>query len=161
VKEFHLPTEFLVRVRGCELDFGDTFAAREPRFNGYFATGMIQYHTVAKHFRYVRIDFGRATVIGANTSTKSKETATKEEILNAPGWSNYIFCYTISKKNVVPIYSGPEPQLINPDNFNIGLFGGANEWRALQWNVRSMNSKTRAAKKRAIRDVAPLVAFIN
>jgi hypothetical protein len=150
-----------VRILGCELDFGDTFAAREPRFNGYYATGVVQYHTSANHFRYVRIDYSRATVVGANTSVKNKETATKEELLNAPGWSNYIYCYTIGKKNAVPIYSGPEPKNINPDNYNIGLFGGADEWRAIQWNVRSMSVKAKAAKKRVISSNAPLVAMIN
>jgi endonuclease/exonuclease/phosphatase (EEP) superfamily protein YafD len=151
-----------VRVQGCEQDFGDTCAAREPHFKGYYTTGVVQYHTTTKHFRYVRIDYDRATVVGANSSIKGKETAMKEEMLNAIGWSNYLFCYTLGKKFGVPhIYSGLEPKILNPDNYNTGLLGGTDEWRALQWNVRSMNPKTRAAKKRIIRDVAPLVTMIN
>ena len=41
----HYPTEFFVRVRGCNTDYGDAAAIREPRISGYYVTGAIQYHT--------------------------------------------------------------------------------------------------------------------
>lgn len=67
-----MPAEFFVRVRGCEKEYGDTVVAREPRFAGYFVTGAIQFNAALKHFRYVRVDFTRATVIGTNPSARFK-----------------------------------------------------------------------------------------
>jgi hypothetical protein len=146
-------------VRGCEQDFGDAYAAKDPYFHGYFATGFIQYNEATKHFRYVRIDFTRATVIGTNGTTKNKVTGLKEEVLNALGWKNYIIAYT--SKNSPKEYEGPQPNPLMPDNYDVGLFGGTDEWRVLMWNLRSMAQATRAAKKRLIRDVGPLIAMIN
>lgn len=161
VKEQHLPAEFFLRVRESSKDFGDATTNREPRFGGYFVTGVIQYNKRGKHFRYVRIDFSRGTVIGVNPNDKNKETGLKEEFLNAAGWSNYVYCYSIGQKGTVTRYEGEQPVMLEPGNYSQGTFGGSSEWRAVHWNVQSMTQKKIAAKKRVLKGYKPLLILVN
>lgn len=135
---------------------------KEPRFSGYYATGLVQYHQEGRHFRYVRVDFNRATVVGNNPSCKNKLTTPKEELMNAHGWRNYLYCYTIGSKNTHDsTYEGPRPLELLPEHYSEGLKGGSSGWRCMQWNVQAMTQEKRTQKKRVISDIAPLVALIN
>jgi hypothetical protein len=154
----------MVRVAGCDTDYGDAVASREPHFNGYYTTGAIQYHPHRRHFRYLRIDFGRATVITATPASKQKETGTKQEKLNEPGWTNYIYTYTIANGKQATQYEGPQPERLIPPNYNRGIYGGADteEFRIIQWNVRTINNqKTIATKKRILNQTRPIVILLN
>jgi hypothetical protein len=151
-----------VRIAGCDTDYGDATATREPRFPAHFLSGAIQYHQQRKHFRYVRVNFGRATVIGIEPTAKNKETATKDEMLNENGWRNYIYAYTLGKDKIADVYTGRLPMLLKPDNYNKGLYGGADEWRVAHWNIRTANNqKTKTSKKNMLNEIKPLIIMLN
>jgi hypothetical protein len=121
----------------------------------------VQYHAELRHFRYLRIDYNRATVI-STISAKKKETGTKQEKLNEQGWCNYIYSYTIGKESQIAPYEGSKPFHMQPSNYNRGLYGGTDNWRVIQWNMRTAsNKKTAAAKVRVLNELNPLIGMLN
>jgi hypothetical protein len=121
----------------------------------------VQYHAELRHFRYLRIDYNRATVI-STISAKKKETGTKQEKLNEQGWCNYIYSYTIGKESQIAPYEGSKPFHMQPSNYNRGLYGDTDNWRVIQWNMRTAsNKKTAAAKVRVLNELNPLIGMLN
>ena len=109
----------------------------------------------------MRIDFGRATVFGTNPSAKNKQTGRKEELLNATGWTNYMYAYSIGKDSEVTPYYGEAPTQMGPESYTTGLFGGADQARIMQWNLQSTRAQKMAEKRRLIAQVNPLIAILN
>jgi hypothetical protein len=68
----------------------------------------------------------------------------------------------LGKDRAIEIYTGSEPKSLKPDNYNKGLYGGADTWRVAHWNIRTANNqKTKAAKKRLLTEIKPLIIMVN
>jgi hypothetical protein len=159
----YLPHEFFIRIRGCETDFGDVARCVPPFFKNYYITGIIQYNRLKKHFRYIKVNWDKACIYPPiKQGKRTIGYAPKEELMNEQDWTNYIYTYSIGKGQTINEYKGIEPFELTAEHYYEGLYGGADDtFRIIQWNLRSTNQKTAAAKKRIIRNCRPLVALLN
>ena len=75
-----------------------------------------------------------------------------------------MYTYGIGRDKVTQPYEGPRAPALRPENYNRGLYGGADlpndKWRILQWNLRTGN-KHPQQKIRLIREANPLIGFLN